>query len=182
MLPSFLSPNPTPAGPPLGRPAGSCQSLRRWLSPRFSGWQAQSPQAACPLQVLSPGQPRKRTATARHMESRPGGGKGKAKSILSKQLRSQGLSPGLPSTAPAPCPHGNGAATAEWPGSRAPRQPAHRRPHLLALLARRSRAPGQRLSPLRPTPVTQHPTSQRPLISRPRSCKLGTRSEPGARS
>ena len=78
LVPGSLGPNPTPAGPHPHRPGGGCQSRHaRCLLGRRT--EAGRTHAACPLQV--PRRPRKRAATARHMERRSRGGEGKGKSI-----------------------------------------------------------------------------------------------------
>lgn len=61
----------------------------------------------CPYGTEPQGRPRKRAATARHMEA-PGKREGRGKSIPSKQPWSLSLSPSLRSIAPAPCPRGDG--------------------------------------------------------------------------
>lgn len=81
LTPASLGPNPTPAGPPPHRPGGWGANPTMPAAPSAGGLRLGGPQAACPLQV--PRRPRKRAATARHMERRSRGGEGKGKSIRS---------------------------------------------------------------------------------------------------
>lgn len=98
------------------------------------------------------GRPRKRAATARRMEA-PGKKKKKkgrkgGKSIQSEQPWSPTLSPSLWSTAPAPCPRGDGfgsSGVARTTRTRATWPPAAPPPR--AAIARRSHAPGHRVLP-----------------------------------
>lgn len=168
-------PDPAPKGP-AGEPASApwfsrlrphssrstSRQTRRWL-PIPAAPASPPPPAACglrlegagsraarPPQVRSPGRPRKRAATARHMERRPGGGEGKGKSIRSKQPPSQRLSPSLPSTAShplptrGPCGCSRVARIADPKATCPPAAPPPR------ARARRSRALGKGLSPFRP--------------------------------
>lgn len=96
MPPGFLGPNTTPAGPPPGRPGGGCQSLRP------GGWEAESPVQLVPCRHRaqgSPGQPRKRAATARRLKRQPRGGEGKGKSI---RANSHGAGGSIPASRAAP--------------------------------------------------------------------------------
>lgn len=110
--PAFPSPSPAPAGPPPGRPGGASDPSGA-LSPGPAGWgwETQSP-----VQLGPPGaQPRAGQEARGHRtpygEAARGRGR-EGKIDPEQQLPSQGLSPSLPSTAPAPCPRGDGAAAA----------------------------------------------------------------------
>lgn len=103
------------------------------------------------------------------------------KSIRSRSYRAGGSAPASRAPPQRPAHAGwCGGSRVTWITS-----PKATRPMAAPLprgLAGRSRAPGQGLSPFRPTPVTQHPTKQRARNPRPRSCAPGTGSQPQSAS